>query len=177
MDTDLRDLERRAMADPTDSVAWERWRLAVVRSRSPRPLRDLEQRLDRLAKRISREAYRGGGPARDGPGTAAGMLRRRWRRLYREWLRRSGNWAKREVWLTPPPPCKCVGAAEAKAAGKGFVHDVGCNSHGSICLIHGDGHWRRSECLKTREWVENHRYIDRGRKRAEKLKQQVGQTT
>lgn len=165
MDTQLRALERRALSDPTDVGAWEQWRTALARSKGGRPLRDLEQRLDLLAKRISREAYRDGGPPKDGPGTAAGVLRRQWRRLYREWLRRSGNWAKREVWLSPPPPCKCPGAAEAKAAGRGFVHDIGCNSHGSICLIHGDHAWRRSEALKTREWVENSRYIARARKR------------
>lgn len=173
MDADLRILERRALADPTDQATWEQWRTALARARTKKPLRDLEKRLDALAKRISQTSRRHPYPNSqdtDGPHTSAGELRRRWRRLYREWLRRSGNWAKREVWLTPQPPCVCSGAAEAKAAGKGFVHMVGCGSHGSIVLIQGDHEWRRSEALKTREWIENSRFIDRGRKRREKLK-------
>ena len=83
------------------------------------------------------------------------VLRRRWRSVYREWLRVSGKRGERDRWLGPRPPCVCPPAEP----GKGQVH-ISCGAF-TIVITPGPKHSAR----KTDEWVENSRFTTRGDRR------------
>lgn len=156
-DEEIRALERRLAAAKVRAGVSPKWLLQTALEHVSNRMYGLERRYrkittynleaDKLSDRTSKIGY--------AQSLCGGLelLHRRWRSLYREWLRVTGNRHLRDHWLGPRPPCVCPGGPDGK-------FHTNCGTF-KIVLMPGPKHtW-----LKTAEWSQNSRFIDRGRRR------------
>lgn len=185
MDERARTLERRTMAsgDPVDAAALDASRrrsdYLLRRLEVERLLRELQRLGEDIRRSGARErkvkAWHKGagdagrivgagrrvslrwlGDAEDDPFSLTSALMRRWRRVYREWLRESGVRAERDGLLQPEPRCEPPDSPCYKRhnGGPGFTHYPDCPSHRTAVFLTA---LPRSAWARHAEWMFNSR--------------------